>query len=76
MKRVLLLSPLLLITAITLDRVIVSSAQISIVQSLRSLFIMLFFLVSATLVIQYFLHDWHHTHFLVLMIPVTLVAYR
>ena len=69
-------SPLLFITAIILDRVVVSSSQIGLNQSLRALIILLLSAFLAALIIQYFIQDWHRTQFIVLMIPVTLIAYR
>ena len=71
-----LLSPLLLITAIILDRVVISSTQIGLHQSLRALFILLLSASLAVLIVHYFIRDWHHTEFIVLMVPVTLLTYR
>ena len=75
MKRI-LPYPLFLITAIMLDRVAVSTAQISFGQSLRALFILLLSAAVATYIIQYFIQDWQHTYFIVMMIPVVFVTYR
>ena len=71
-----LLSPLLLITAIILDRVVISSTQIGLNQSLRALFILLLTASLAVVIIHYFIRDWHRTQFIVLMVPVTLLTYR
>jgi hypothetical protein len=68
--------PLLLIIAIILDRVVISSSQIGIGQSLRALFILLLLALVARFIIQYFIQDWHRTDFIVVMIPVALIAYR
>ena len=68
--------PLLLITAIILERVVISSTHIGIGQSLRALFILLLLTTIIAFSIQYFIKDWHHTDFIVLMIPVSLIAYR
>ena len=79
MKRIFLFplfSPLFLITATILDRVAIASSQMGIDQSLRSLFILLFLATLAAFIIQYFVKDWHHTNFIVLMIPIALIAYR
>ena len=69
-------SPLLFITAIILDRVVISSSQIGLNQSLRALFILLLAASLAVLIVYYFIRDWHHTQFIVLMVPVTLLTYR
>ena len=69
-------SPLLLITAIVLDRVVISSAQIGLNQSLRVLILLLLSASLALWLIQYLIQDWHHTQFIVLMVPVTLIVYR
>ena len=68
--------PLFLITAIILDRVAISTAQIAMGQSLRALLILLLSATIAAFIIQYFIQDRHHTAFIVLMIPVAFVAYR
>ena len=70
------LSPLLFITAIILDRVAISSTQIGINQSLRVLVILLLAASLTSLIIQFFIQDWHHTQFIVTMVPVILIAYR
>ncbi len=69
-------SPLLFITAIILDRVVISSSQIGLDQSLRALLILLLSASLAALTVQYFIQDWHRTQFIVLMVPVALIAYR
>ena len=69
-------SPLLLIAAIVLDRLAVSSTQISIAESLRSLFVLLFVATIMMFVVQYFVQDWLRTDFIVLMVPIVFVAYR
>jgi len=63
-------------TAIVLDRVVISSTQIELSQSLRVLIILLSSASLAMLVIQYFIRDWHHTQFIVLMVPVASITYR
>ncbi len=68
--------PLLLITAVILDRVAISSTQIDAVQSLRPLFVLLLLTAIVTLIIHYFIKDWHYANFIVLMIPALLLAYR
>jgi hypothetical protein len=68
--------PLLFITAIVLDRVVISSTEIGISQSLRALLVLLLATIIITLIGQAFTKDWHRTHFLVLMIIVYLIAYR
>jgi hypothetical protein len=75
MKRV-IPYPLLLITAIILDRVVISSSQFGIDQSLRAMFILLLGGIVAMMIIQYFIRDWHYTSFIVVMIPVALITYR
>lgn len=67
---------LVFITAIVLDRVAISSSQIGVCQSLRALFILLLLATIAAYIIQHFVKDWFHTHFIVLMMFVTLTAYR
>ncbi|HSA99255.1 MAG TPA: hypothetical protein VLE49_01305 [Anaerolineales bacterium] len=68
--------PLVLISAVILDRVAISSSQIGIDQSLRALSVLLVLAAIITLMIQYFVKDWRYTNFIVLMIPVALIAYR
>jgi len=68
--------PLLLILAVVLDRVVISSFQIGIEQSLRTLFVLVLLITVTAYIIQYFIRDWQHTDFIVLMMPVTLLAYR
>ncbi|MBN2118908.1 MAG: hypothetical protein JW730_20230 [Anaerolineales bacterium] len=68
--------PLVLIAAIVLDRVAISSSQIGIDQSLRALFVLLLLTILAVLIIQYPVKDWHYTNFMVMMIPIALIAYR
>ncbi|HSK66782.1 MAG TPA: hypothetical protein VK888_07625 [Anaerolineales bacterium] len=69
--------PLLLVTAIILDRVTISSAQIQIGQSLRSLAILLGLISIAIYILQYYYQvDWHYTNYIVLMIPLTYLVYR
>ena len=70
------MSPLFLITAIVLDRIVISSSQIGIGQSLRSLFILLLSALLAIQVVQYLVKDSHRSSFIVLMIPAALIAYR
>lgn len=68
--------PHLFVTAIILDRVVISAAQIDIDQSLRVLCISLLFTTIALYAIQSLTKDWHYTNFITLMIPVALIAYR
>ena len=68
--------PLFLITAIVLDRVAISTAQIAFGHSLRALLILLLSAVVVLYIIQYFSKDWHYTNFIVMMIPVALITYR
>lgn len=68
--------PLFLITAIILERVTISSAQIGIVQSLRSLVILLLFATVASFILQYFIKDWQRADFMVLLVPVAFIVYR
>src|SRR5512138_1832608 len=68
--------PLALIAAIILDRVAISSSQMGVDQSLRVLFTLLFAAAAAMLITQYFVKDWRYTNFIVVLIPVALVAYR
>ena len=68
--------PLLLILAVVLDRVAISSTQIGIGQSLRPI-ILLILLAGLTLIlIQQFVKDWHYANYIVLMIPIALLVYR
>jgi hypothetical protein len=68
--------PLLFITAILLDRIVTSSTQLGLNQSLRALSILLLSASLAMLLIKYFIRDWHRAQFIVLMMPVTLIVYR
>ena len=68
--------PLLFVTAIILDRVVISSAQIDIDQSLRVLLFAFLFITTVISVIQYFTKDWHYTNFITLLMPVTFIVYR
>jgi hypothetical protein len=68
--------PLLLILAVVLDRVAISSTQINIAQSLRPLIILLLFAGLALIIIQRFVKDWHYTNYIVLLMPITLLVYR
>jgi hypothetical protein len=68
--------PLLFITAIVLDRVVISLNQIDMGQSLRALFILLLLTTITSFVIQYVRRDWHYTNFIILMIWAALIAYR
>ena len=68
--------PLLLVLAIILDRVTISSTQIEAGQSLRSLFILLL-LTSLTLALmQWITRDWSRSNFMVLMLWAMLLLYR
>ena len=69
-------SSLLLITAIILERVTVSSTQIGIVQSLRVLFFLLILGILAFWIVQSFLRDWHYTNFIILLSPILFIVYR
>lgn len=68
--------PLLLITAIILDRIAISSTQIGAAQSLRSLLVLLLLTTIAIVMIQHRVKDWHYANFAVLAIWVMLLAYR
>jgi len=68
--------PLLLIAAIILDRVVISSSQIGSVQSLRSLFVLLLLTTLAIFLIKSITRDLHYTYFMVMMIWVMLLVYR
>lgn len=67
---------LLLVIAIILDRVVISSTQIGPAQSLRALFILTLLTTVIFLIIQYFTQDWHYANFVVLMVWVMLILYR
>lgn len=75
MKRVVPYS-LLLIIAIVLDRIAISSTQIDAGQSLRPLIILLLLASIAMVVVQQIVKDWHYTNFIVVMVPVILLVYR
>jgi hypothetical protein len=68
--------PLLLILAILLDRVAISSTQIDIAHSLRPIIILLALAGSAIIIIQKFVKDWHYANYIVLMMPIALLVYR
>jgi hypothetical protein len=68
--------PLIFIAAIILDRVVISSTQIGIAESLRTLFILSLLATLAMAVIQYFIKDSHRTSFIVGMVPAAFIAYR
>ncbi|WKZ42781.1 MAG: hypothetical protein QY302_11835 [Anaerolineales bacterium] len=75
MKREILPS-LFLITAVVLERVMVSSGQIGIGQSLRVLLISLLFIIAISFVLQNFINDWRQVGFVALLAPIMFVAYR
>jgi len=75
MKRI-IAYPLLLITAIVLDRVAISMSQIDPKQSLRSLFVLLFLGILTSLIIQHFIRDWHRTDFILFIFVVLFILYR
>lgn len=66
----------LLITAIILDRVVISSTQIGAQQSLRSLIFLLLLNSLAILLIQYHTKDLHYTNFIALLPWLMLLLYR
>jgi hypothetical protein len=68
--------PLLLIIAIVLDRVAISSTQIDAAQSLRPLIILLLLAGITMVLIQQIVKDWHYTNFIMFMVPVVLLVYR
>src|SRR5215211_37104 len=68
--------PFLLVTAIVLDRISISSTQIGPAQSLRALLVLILLTTISLLVIQYFTRDWHYANFIVAMIWVALILYR
>ncbi|HET9908207.1 MAG TPA: hypothetical protein VFQ23_16265 [Anaerolineales bacterium] len=68
--------PLLLILAVVLDRVAISSSQISIAQSIRPIIILILLVGLTLFLIQRFVKDWHYTNFIVMMIPIALLIYR
>ena len=75
MKRV-IPYPLLLIIAVVLDRVAISSTQINAAQSLRPLVVLILLASIAMVVIQLIVKDWHYTYFIVLMVAVVFILYR
>ena len=75
MKRI-YIYPFLLISAIILDRVVISMTQINPKESLRSLFILLVLCIMVSLIIQRSVKDWHRTNFIVFIIVVLFVFYR
>ena len=68
--------PLFFITAIVLDRVVISATQIAMGESLRALFILLLLTAIISFIVNYFTKDWHYTNFKVLMIWAMFLAYR
>ena len=68
--------PLFFIMALVLDRVVISSSQIGIGQSLRALIILLLSAMIIAFIIQHFTQDWQYTYFIVLMIPAALMVYQ
>ena len=75
MKRTIPYSFFLLI-AIILNRVIISSRQISPMESLRPLLVMLLVFSAAFLTIQFFVREWHRTNFLLALIPISVLIYE
>jgi len=75
MKRI-QIYPLLLVTAIILDRIVNSMTQINPKESVRSLFILLFLCSMVSVMIQRFVKDWHRTNFVVFIMVVLFVFYR
>ena len=68
--------PLLLILAIILDRIAISSTQINLAQSLRPLLILILLTGLGLFIIQRFVRDWHYANYIVLMTPIALLVYR
>ena len=75
MKRI-IPHPILLVLAIVLDRVAISSTQINAAQTLRPLIILLLLTGLAILVIQQVVKDRHYTNYIIVMIPVVFLVYR
>lgn len=68
--------PLFMVAAIILDRIVISSTQIGLTQSVRALMVLIFLTALALVVVYYLTKDWHYTNFAVLIIWVTLILYR
>jgi len=68
--------PILLITAIILDRVDNSAMQIGAVQILRPLLISLLLTMTLIWIVQWFVSDWHRTNFVVFMAIMMFIIYR
>lgn len=68
--------PSLFVTAIILDRVVISSTQIDIDQSLPVLFLSFLFITIVTYIVRYFTKDRHYSYFITLMVPVAFIVYR
>ena len=75
MKRI-ISYPLLLVAAIIFERVAISSDLVGIEQSLRALVVCLLMIILSRYAVQYLKKDWHYTDFIVVMIPIALLAYR
>ena len=75
MKRTIPYSFLLLI-AIILNRVIISSRQISPMESARPLLVILLLFSATFLTIQFFVREWHRTNFLAALIPISVLTYE
>jgi hypothetical protein len=69
-------SSILLLAAIILNRVIISSRQISPAESIRPFLIILLVVSVVFISIQFFVKDWHRTNFLVAMIPLSILVYE
>src|SRR5690349_5391208 len=67
--------PLLLTTAIVLDRVLDSITQIDAVQSLQPLFVLLAGTFVSALLVQQFIKDWRRTDFIIFMVMIMLIVY-
>ena len=68
--------PLLFISAVVLDRVVISMTQIDPKQSLRALFILLSLCIVSSFIIQRFVKDWHRTDFIAFVLVALFVLYR
>lgn len=67
--------PLLLTTAIILDRVLASITQIDATQSIQPLLILLGTTFISALLVQQFIKDWRRTDFIIFMVMIMLIFY-
>lgn len=68
--------PSLLIIAILLERVVISSTQIGLAQSWRSILVLSLLAVVIIWLIEYKTRDWQYANFLVLMVCAMFLLYR